>query len=133
MTEKHKKMIDELYNNTPAEVKEKYDKKSGIYGIFCDEELVYIGKSTNLLNRWIAHKCHTFCDESKEYNRPIYKELRRAYSLGHKINIRLIEYCEVADLEKEEAKYIYGYRPKLNTLIPFPSGGQTRKSVECIC
>ena len=108
MTEKHKKMIDELYNNTSAEVKEKYDKKSGIYGIFCDEELVYIGKSTNLLNRWIAHKCHTFCDESNEYNRPIYKELRRANNLSDKNNNIIIEDSEVTDIEKEEAKKIFG-------------------------
>lgn len=133
MTEKHKQMIDELYNNSSEETKRLYDKKSGIYAIFCDENLVYIGKSTNLLNRWIAHKCHVYCEESKEYNRPMYKELRRAINQGHKVSISLVEYCTPEELESEERKYIAEFLPPLNTMIPIAGGGQTKKAIALIC
>lgn len=133
MTEKHRKMIDELYAQTTDEVKEKYDKRSGIYGIYCDDKLVYIGKSTNLLNRWIAHKCHVYCEESKEYNRPIYRELRRALQEGHTIQAQLIEYCETWELEDKEDEYIIKYYPALNTMVKAPNGNHYKKAIKKIC
>lgn len=133
MTTKHKEMIDELYAQCSQEQKEKYDKKIGIYAIYCNDNLVYIGKSTNLLNRWIAHKCHVFCNESKEYNRPMYQELRRAYEGGCHISISLLEYCaDTAELKQKEEKWISTYVPKLNSLIPKAGGGQYKKQVEKI-
>lgn len=133
MTDNHRKMIEDLYNQCSQEQKEKYDKKVGIYAIYCDGNLVYIGKSTNLLNRWIAHKCHVFCNESKEYNRPMYQELRRAYNLGHAISINLLEYCDIEDLETKEDEYIGKYLPPLNTIIPKADGGHSKKQISKIC
>lgn len=133
MTTKHKEMIDEMYSACNQEQKEKYDKKVGVYALYCDDNLVYVGKSTNLLNRWIAHKCHVMCDESKEYNRPMYQELRRAMNLGHAITANLLEYCDIDNLETKEDEYIAKYLPALNTMIPKAGGGHTKKPISKIC
>ena len=133
MTTAHKQMIDDLYAQCSQEQKEKYDKQVGIYAIYCNDSLVYIGKSTNLLNRWIAHKCHVFCPESKEYNRPMYAELRRAYNLGCNISINLLEYCNIDELETREDEWIGKYVPALNSIIPKAGGGHYKKPVGKIC
>lgn len=73
MTNKHYELIQQYYNEVSQETKDKYQGKTGIYAIYCDEALVYIGKSTDLLNRFIAHKANTFCDESPEYNSKKYQ------------------------------------------------------------
>lgn len=129
MTEKYYNLIKELEDTTSQESKIKQSGKSGIYAIYCDERLVYIGKSTDLLKRFIAHKANTICDESKEYNSKKYVELRNAMAAGHNICIKVIEYCEKKDLEAKEDYYIGMYLPPLNTIIPNGRGGHTTKGV----
>ena len=137
LTENHKAMIQQMWDDTPQEMKDSYFNKSGIYGIYCDGELVYIGKSINLLQRWLMHKSHVYCPESPEYNRPIYKEIRRALKAGHKISAGVIEFCDCPDielqLEQEESKLIKKYVPKLNRRIPTAGGGYVTKGLGRLC
>lgn len=132
MTENHYNLVQQYYEETPQETKDQYEGKSGIYGIYCDNRLVYIGKSADLLKRFIAHKANTFCDESPEYNSKKYVEMREACLKGHSIQIQVLEYCDKADLSSREDFYIEHYQPALNTIIPNGYGRHTRKPVEAI-
>lgn len=132
MTENHYNLIQQYYTETSQETKDKYEGKSGIYGIYCDERLVYIGKSTDLLKRFIAHKANTFCVESPEYNSRKYIELRGAVLKGHSISLKPLEYCDKEDLSAREDFYIDHYQPALNTIIPGGYGKHTRKPIESI-
>lgn len=139
LTVQQKIEIARLYEEYPQEKKELYDRKPGIYGIYCDNNLVYVGKSTNLLNRWLIHKTHTLCNYATEYNRPMYRELRRAINLGHTIDIKALEVCDVniskQELKEKEEKRIAATTPPLNTLIPRMdgSGRSYKKEVSPIC
>lgn len=134
LTTQQKMKIDELYQLIPQEEKEK-NEVPGIYGIYCDNNLVYVGKSTKMLNRWLIHKTHTLYSYSTEYNRPIYKELRRAYNLGHNISINALEYCTQQELKEKEQKWIAATLPPLNTLVPRNdgSGRERKKAISPIC
>lgn len=132
MTENHYNLVQQYYAETPQETKDKYEGKSGIYGIYCDGKLVYVGKSTDLLKRFIAHKANTFCSESKEYNSRKYTELRNAAAKGYHIHLEPLEYCGKDVLNSREDFYIGQYQPALNTIIPNGFGGHTKKPVASI-
>lgn len=133
MTNKHYELIQQYYHEVSQETKDKYQGKTGIYAIYCDEALVYIGKSTDLLNRFIAHKANTFCDESPEYNSKKYQQLRKAASLGHSITLKVLEFCAQDALASTEDKWIGKYLPPLNAIIPAVNGKHIRKPITDIC
>lgn len=118
MNQQHYEYVQEQLRNAAAGPQSQYAGKSGIYAIYCDDKIVYIGKSTNLLTRFIAHQAHIFCPYADEYNRPKYRELRRALSLGHDIKIEVLIYCSKQELNKHEREQILKYLPALNTQIP---------------
>lgn len=42
-----------------------------------DDSLLYVGSTIQTLNnRWYSHKCHCFKENSKEYNKILYKKIR---------------------------------------------------------
>lgn len=134
MTTEHKEYIDSCYEQVSKETKERLEGKSGIYAIYCNDEIVYIGKSTDLLKRFIAHKAHIFCPFADEYNRPKYKELRRAIDNGFNIRLDMLEECGDGELGLREAVLIQKYVPALNTQIPeFYNNSYRKKRISKIC
>ena len=90
---------------------------SGIYGIYVDCNIVYVGQSKYLYQRWVCHAYNT-CGVSRDNYRKIYMELRKKYNDGSKIYFRVLEFCEVKKLETREKYWIYKLNPALNKLVP---------------
>lgn len=108
---------DELMETIPQEIKDKYLDKSGVYAIYIEDELVYIGESSNILNRWVAHKINTlFNFKQKDYQEDKYAVLRDAMKAGLRVSCNVLEYCEndKTVLRAREAAYINAYNPILN-------------------
>lgn len=93
----------------------------GIYGIYINNRLVYIGKSKDLLTR-IANHCLLIDGLGKpnEVNANKYKVLRQARDQGYKVRFELLEYTDQDEdqLGLAESAWINLYMPKLNTQIP---------------
>lgn len=118
-------------------------KSSGIYGIYIGSNLVYIGKSKNILARWIAHikniKCNSNTDDC---NKELYNQLRKQYAKNKKqIIFQVIEYCLIhhgeedkldSMLSQAEDRLILLHKPRLNILIPDGNGGYCKKKIEPI-
>lgn len=128
-----KEKIQEIYDATSQESKDKYEGKVGIYSITINNEVVYVGKSTNILNRWIAHKIHTTWPESRDYNSIKYSQMRRALELGYNINMAVIEFCTKDIIDDREKYWIRHYNPAFNTYVPsFDGTRMIRKQVKKI-
>lgn len=94
-------------------------KATGIYGIYIDEKLVYIGKTTtNFQIRFNQHKSNL--NNSDKY---LYRGLRKAKTYGAKISLRpliIVEELKVnkpiveRDIEMMELALIQLYQPKYN-------------------
>lgn len=95
----------------------------GIYGIYINNKLVYVGKSTDLLTR-IANHCLLIegLGKPNQVNSNKYRVLRQARDQGHKVRFELLEYTEEDEdkLGFAESAWINLYMPKLNTQIPKP-------------
>lgn len=89
----------------------KYDCP-GIYGIWIEEELVYIGKSKNMLDRIIAHIRYILKPREKEEKK--YKEMRAAAA----IKFDVLLYTKIEELDQKEAELIWKFKPRLNTVYP---------------
>ena len=106
---------DELLQAVPEEIKEKFLDVSGIYGIYIQDNLVYVGQSKSLLNRWIAHKINTLYNYGQhDYQEEKYEILREAYQAGFSISCKPIEFCEPKDLNVRESSWIKELKPILN-------------------
>lgn len=114
-----------------AKVKERFNKSTkqildgynimGIYGIYLDDELVYIGQSTNIKNRWIKHKENIekpiiILEDREKGLDVLYNKLGDYY----RANIESIYFCVLEkvnnrkELKKLESKYIEYFKPKYN-------------------
>ena len=89
-------------------------KQSGIYQIFIDNKLVYIGRSQNMIERLARHMY--YIDVNTKTNK--YIQLRRARDAGHRIRFDVLEYCSVEQIPFREAYWINLNRPPLNVQIP---------------
>lgn len=89
-------------------------KQSGIYQIFIDNNLVYIGRSQNMIERLASHMYNI--DINTKTNK--YIQLRRARDAGHKIRFDVLEYCSIDQIPFREAYWIGLKRPPLNMQIP---------------
>lgn len=65
---------------------------------------VYIGQSTNILKRFIAHKSRAFNPKNSQYESHLYRAIRK-YGLDN-FNFEIIKRCKKEDLNKEEQHYI---------------------------
>ena len=98
---------------------EKYEHP-GIYCIKLGDEIVYIGKSKNMLERVSQHYVGIkTCSECK------YRVMSAVQNLGYTITFDVMYYASSVgqeNIENEigsmEGEYIRKYRPKLNTQIP---------------
>lgn len=99
---------------------DKYDRQ-GIYGIFVQGKLVYVGKSANMLWRVASHIL-AIDGIGKDSTGRKYQILRTAKSRGLQISFDVLEYIDgtSSDLDRAEAKWINQELPILNTQIPHP-------------
>ena len=94
--------------------------RPGIYGIYLEDKLVYIGKSKNMLRRWAQHM------EEIEYKGATtvkYDVLRQAMKLGYQISFK--ELILIKEEEKRtdkldilEGEMIRKHLPPLNQKVP---------------
>jgi excinuclease UvrABC nuclease subunit len=84
--------VEQLYNNTGKIL---MPREQGIYHLFKDDELVYIGMSKNICNRLLDH----LRDEKKDFN----------YCLWFVIKEKTVD--EIFQIEKRMIKY---WKPKYN-------------------
>lgn len=92
----------------------------GIYCIKLDDEIVYIGKSKNMLDRIAQHYVGTkACSERK------YRILAEAQRKGHTVGFDVLYYAKSKrpyeineEIGEKEGEMIREYHPILNTQIP---------------
>lgn len=72
----------------------------------------YIGVSRNILARWRAHKRTVTHIEYKEYNYPLYTDMR-LYGLDN-FEFSVLEECNRSELSIKEKYYISIYNPEYN-------------------
>lgn len=98
---------------------DKYEH-AGIYCIKIDTEIVYIGKSANMLRRIAEHYVGIRTGSEKKY-----RILAEAQRKGHNINFDVLYYAtergrvkQFAEIGEKEGEYIRRHKPILNTQIP---------------
>lgn len=98
-----------------------YKNVMGIYGIYLNNDLVYIGQSKNIGERWKIHKHHIVkvpskCREHFNDFIPLYTKLRNCYYAGcGNIYFNVIEIISDKSILKEkESEYIDKLKPQLN-------------------
>lgn len=87
----------------------------GIYGIYSNGVLLYIGKSTCVGDRIKAHMTHIVRNETEEDKDWKYQMLRYCRNSGSKVSFRVLAqvYSETI-LDDIERSLIWQYEPKLN-------------------
>ena len=93
---------------------------AGIYCISIEGQIVYIGKSKNMLMRMAEHKVGT--NLKKEHK---YEIINEAKCRGLDVKFDVLYYAQakqpadlIDELGRKEGEYIRLYRPVLNTQIP---------------
>ena len=93
---------------------------AGIYCIKIDNDIVYIGKSHNMLKRVAQH--YVGIQKQSELK---YRILAEAQRKGHTINFDVLYYATESgynavkdEIGTKEGEYIRQYKPALNTQIP---------------
>lgn len=93
---------------------------AGIYCIKIDDDIVYIGKSNNMLKRVAQHYVGI-----KSQSELKYRILAEAQRKGHTINFDVLYYATESgynavkdEIGTKEGEYIREYKPALNTQIP---------------
>lgn len=104
----------EMANKMGQEAFQKYNHP-GIYAISLKDKIVYIGKSSNMTSRLIAHMIHIENLDDKCNKYIVLNEAQRA---GLKIQFSVLSYCPIEELDQEEARLIRQYMPVLNYQIP---------------
>ena len=118
---KYQAEVDFYKKEIQTKTQDKY-KHWGIYGIYIQDKLVYIGKSSNMLTR-VANHCFLTSNlpqDLKESKSNKYKVLNQAICRGYKITFDVLCYTKEDEdsLGLAEAEQIHKYMPKLNTQIP---------------
>ena len=100
-----------------------FNKKYEFAGIYCikiDNDIVYIGKSHNMLKRVSQHYAAIMGQSEKKYR--IFAEAQRK---GHSINFDVLYHAAETyypavknEIGQKEGEYIRQYKPILNTQIP---------------
>ena len=93
---------------------------AGIYCIKIDSDIVYIGKSGNMLWRIAQHYAGIKMGTEKKY-----RIMAEAERKGHPITFDVLYYAKsrryadkLAEIGEKEGEYIREYKPILNTQIP---------------
>lgn len=120
MEKKHNSYEDNAYHWLKRKgLAEKYEHP-GIYCIKVDDEIVYIGKSHNMLKRVAQH----YVGIQKQSNKK-YRILAEAQRKGHQITFDVLYYAQEGyysavtdEIGFMEGVYIREHTPILNTQIP---------------
>jgi len=99
--DRYKELMNELFASIPA----------GIYAIYHDDELVYVGSSSMPRRRLYGH----FVNSIKANNSSIAKAMAKGIIKGDNLRYEMLEFVEDKEqrLEKEKS-YIKKLQPKLN-------------------
>lgn len=97
-----------IYENHPL-----YDE-SGIYGIYIDKNLEYIGCSSGLYKRW-ANQTYSIMNKTHEGTTTA-EYIRNAYFSGKTILFYALEFCSETMLQERKKKLILQHKPKLNII-----------------
>ena len=119
--------LKKKYYTVNQNKRQKLWQKVGVYGIYCNGSLVYVGKSTNMFHRMCSHMMNTFQPTERDYNSKKYVQLRKAAFAGAKIEFRVIELTDPAALGDRQQFWIKKERPPLNTVV-----GRHKKRVQSI-
>lgn len=92
---------------------DKYNRP-GVYCIFINNNLVYVGRSSNMLVRISNHMYQI--DVNQKTNK--YIQIRRARDNDCKIRFDVLAYCSEDECPYQEAYWINKLKPALNTQIP---------------
>lgn len=106
--------------------KDKYNKQ-GLYGIYLNNKLVYIGKSTNMLVR-IANHMLAIDGIGGDKDAWKYNMIRQAIADGYRVRFDVIaemEGCSCHELSLEEARTIGCRKPILNKQLPALDGSNS--------
>lgn len=113
-------------------IKKKYNSKYsnitgyGVYGIFIDDNIIYIGETLNFKQRFQAHNTCFHCSD-----KPLYQKMRQEKENGKQVSIKpLINVEELKTEEKITERDLYAmelalitlYKPYYNhegTIIPY--------------
>lgn len=77
----------------------------GIYSITNQvNNKVYIGQSINIEQRWRAHRSRAFNPNASDYEKPLYRAIRK-YGLDN-FEFKVIEICKEEELDKKEEEWI---------------------------
>lgn len=80
----------------------------GIYMIINQiNNKVYIGQSQNIKQRWRAHRTRPFNSNSNDYEKPLYRSIRK-YGLNNFI-FQVLEECRIEELDEREIYWITFY------------------------
>lgn len=107
------KIADDLRKDKA--IKEKYDR-CGVYCIYIDDILVYIGKSENMIDRLASHIFYVGHLAYTKSNK--YFVLNSAKALQHNVRFDVMLYSTSSSLGWDEGKLIRKYLPPLNYQIP---------------
>ena len=95
-------------------------RHAGIYCIKIDADIVYIGKSANMLRRIAEHYVGIKTGSEKKY-----RIIAEAQRKGHTITFDVLYYAkskgianQLAEIGEKEGEYIRRHTPILNTQIP---------------
>ena len=95
-------------------------RHAGIYCIKIDADIVYIGKSANMLRRIAEHYVGIKIGSEKKY-----RIIAEAQRKGHPITFDVLYYAkrkgianQLAEIGEKEGEYIRRHTPILNTQIP---------------
>ena len=95
-------------------------RHAGIYCIKIDAEIVYIGKSANMLRRIAEHYVGIKTGSEKKY-----RIIAEAQRKGHPITFDVLYYAkrkgitnQLVEIGEKEGEYIRHHKPILNTQIP---------------
>ena len=112
--------VDNMYNWLKKKgYAEKYEH-AGIYCIKVDNEIVYIGKSHNMLKRVAQHYVGIKAGSERKY-----RIIAEAQRKGHAVTFDVLyyaqsrRYSDIADeIGRMESSYIRRHNPILNTQVP---------------
>ena len=117
---------DKVYEEVPQEIKSEWENKSGIYALVRTDKdwhkdptaILYVGKSTNFVERWISHKTNALCPQAREYWFTMYDRMRETKASGIPMAFAVLEECSPAFLDDREYFYLRKYRPPFNYRLP---------------
>lgn len=117
---------DKLYKEMKQEIKDRWEGHSGIYALVRTDKdyetdpsaILYIGKSTNFVERWISHKTNALCPQARENWFTMYERMRETREAKIPMSFVVLEECGLGCLDDRECFYLRKYKPPFNYRLP---------------